>query len=284
MAPLFPALVPPPRDQVEFFTGDGMLNAMRLCGLVFWVLLSGSSLALAVAPGDSLQDMQKELGSPNGMVSIGEAAIYFYDRGEVSLKHGRVHEVNLMTENELVAKQERDARRSALLQEIAIERRAENEAVGLALKQSKVDSPGFQSLPASERVAYWRHFKLRYPTVPVDLELTAAMTQSRIEQAAAEQAAQDLYWKQAASTRSDDRRTSWFPWFGVSYGSGHGHGKPGKPSHPIHPGRPPHGNKKSDPAYHSKKGSVMATSDRARGSYDRAYSASRSSFYRSVTR
>lgn len=252
---------------------------MRLVGLVFWMAAAGSSIGLAVAPGDSAQDIQKELGPPNGMVAIGQAAIYFYDRGEVALQNGRVSDVNLMTEDELVAKQERDARRSALLQEIAIERRAESEAEGFALKQSQVDSPGFQSLPASERVAYWRHFKLKYPTVPIDLELTAALTQSRIDQAAVEKAAQDLYWKQAASTRTaSNQRYSWFPWFGVSYGSGHRPGKPG------HPGHPPGGNKESDPAYHSEKGAVMATSDRARGRYDRSYSSSRSSIYRSVTR
>lgn len=255
---------------------------MRLVGLVFWMVAAGSSIGLAVAPGDSARDIQNELGSPNGMVEIGNAAIYFYDRGEVALKNGRVTEVNLMTEDELVAQQERDARRSALLQEIGIERRAKNEAEGFALKQSQVDSPGFQSLPASERVAYWRHFKLKYPTVPIDLELAAALTQSQIDQAVAEKAALDLYWKQAASSRTaSNQRYSWFPWFGVSYGSGH---HPGRPGHPSHPGRPPGDRKDPDSAYHSEKGAVMATSDRARSRYDRSYSSSRSSIYRSVTR
>lgn len=245
------------------------------------VLAAGSSVALAVSSGDSVDDMRNELGPPNGMVAIGPNVIYFYDRGEVALKDGRVTLVNLMTEDELVAQRERDARRTALLKQIGAERRAQNEAEGLVLKQSKVDSPGFQSLPASERVAYWRHFKLKYPTVPIGLELTAALTQSRIDQAAAEKAAQDLYWKQAASTRTARNQSyGWIPWFGVSYGRGH---RPGKPGHPIHPGYPPGMEQKPNPDYQSQKGSVMVWADRSRGRIDRGYAKSRSRIYSSIS-
>jgi hypothetical protein len=260
---------------------------MRLVGFAFLVLTAGTQVMYAVSAGDSIDDLRNELGPPNGMVEIGPNAVWFYDRGEVALTDGRVSNINLMTADELVAHREREARRTALLLEMAAARRIQNEAEGRALKQSKVDSPGFQSLPASERVSFWRHFKLKYPTVPIDLELTAALTQSRIDQAAAEKAAQDLYWKQAASTRTTRNRSySWFPWFGISYGHGHGH-RPGKPVHPIypgHPGRPPDCKDEPNPDYQSKKGSIMASADRTRGRIDSGYARSRSRIYSSITR
>jgi len=250
-------------------------------GLFLLGLVAGSPAAMALSSGDSFQAVRDDLGLPNGSLEIGQIAVFFYDRGEIVLQDGLVTEINLLTEAEYGTKRKREAQRAILLQRIATERRVRNEAEGIALKQSKVDSLGFHSLPASERVVFWRLFKLKYPTVTVDLELTAAMTQSRIDQATAEKAAQDLYWKQARSTRvAGSSSYGWFPFFGI--GSGYRPGHPVHPEHPIHPGRPPDSND-SGKNYHSTKGAIMAEPDRARGRIDRSYSSTRSSIYSSIS-
>jgi hypothetical protein len=222
--------------------------------------------------------------------------ILFFDRGEVVLRDGVVADSNLLSESELLTKRAQDEERRALLARVAAERRSELEAEGLALKQSKVDSPGFQSLSASERVAFWRRFQLRYPMVSVDLELSAALAQAKVEQAERDRrAAQDtalLYagnWNNANSSNSN----GYFP-FGLAYGAGIAIGgshppnhQPGRPVHPIYPGKPTGGHRppqqKSDYDFHSTKGAIMSSMDRARGKMDAGYSASRTAIYRSIS-
>ncbi|MEZ5278171.1 MAG: hypothetical protein R3F07_17450 [Opitutaceae bacterium] len=272
---------------------------MRSAVVLLPLLLPLTSLVAGILPGDSAQDVRAELGVPNGSVEIGQTRILFFDRGEVVLREGVVADTNLLSESELVAKRAHEEERRNLLARVAEERRLLLESEGLALRQSKVDSPGFQSLPASERVAFWKQFQLRYPTVPVDLELGAALAQAKVEQAERDQrAAREtalLYagnWNRTGTSNSHGD----FP-YGLAYGAGiviggsHSPGyHPGRPAHPIppiHPGRPPGGNrppqKKSDHDFNSNKGAIMSGMDRARGKLDAGYSASRTAIYRSIS-
>ena len=272
---------------------------MRSAVVLLPLLLPVTSLFAEILPGASAQAVWAELGTPNGSVEIGKTRILFFDRGEVILREGVVTDTNLLSESELVAKQTHETERRNLLARLAEERRLQLESEGLALRQSKVDSPGFQSLPATERVAFWKQFQLRYPTVPVDLELGAALAQAKVEQAERDRrAAQESALLYAGNWNRTGTNSSYgyFP-YGLAYGAGVAIGgyhppdyHPGRPVHPVYPGypvrppgydRPPR--KKSDYDFHSNKGAIMSNMDRARGKMDAGYSASRTAIYRSIS-
>lgn len=278
---------------------------MRCFAVLFACAFPAASLFAEIAPGDPAEAVRRELGAPNGLVAIGQTEILFFDRGEVVLRDGYVMDTNLLSESELIAKKAQDEERRDLLARIAEQRRGELEVEGLALKQAKIDSPGFQALPASERVAYWKQFQARYPMVSVDLELSAATAQAGIEETERNRLTPQEAALVLAQGRNDPIHRSPYPnhWLGWTHGLGvvigrsccppdtprHRPGcRPGhRPVHPIHPGRPPGGwhrsPERSDSDFRSTKGSIMADADRARGRIDAGYSASRAAIYRSIT-
>jgi hypothetical protein len=253
---------------------------MRLVSSVCAALLLWALNAGAVSPGDSADSVREELGLPSGMIEIGTNRVLFYERGEVVLKNDRVTEHNLMSELQYAKKLRRDADRKALLGRLAEERRLQLEAEGLALKQSKLNDSAFANLPVVERVNFWRTFEKRYPMVPIDLELSTALAEyesSRLiaaNRALAQRVNQletRLYQAELNTYRS--RSFSGWGFWGVGY---YGGGRyPSRPPH--HPNHPDKG--KSNHDFNSKKGSIMATMDRARGNYDSSYNASRNAFY-----
>ena len=260
---------------------------MRLVTSVSAALILGVAQAGAVSPGDSADSVREELGRPDGQIEIGPNRVLFYERGEVVLSNDRVVKHNVMTEMEFAEESRRDAERKAFLVQLARERRLQREAEGLALKQSMLDDANFPSRSAAERVTYWRTFQKRYPMVPIDLELSSALAEyesarliasNRALALKVNQLEAQLYEAQLSAYRSRSYSGSWF--MGIGYGRGrYGGGyHPKPPHHPTHPDKG-----KGDKNYNSQKGSIMATMDRARGSYDRSYNASRSAIYRSVT-
>jgi len=257
---------------------------MRLVSSVSAALLLGAVNTGAVSPGDSADSVRDELGVPNGLIEIGTNRVLFYERGEVVLKNDRVTEHNLMSEIQYAEKLRRDADRRALLSRLAEERRLQLEAEGLALKQSKLDDPAFANLPVMERVNFWRTFQKRHPMVPIDLELSTALAEyestrliaaNRALALKVNQLETRLYQAELNTYRS--RSYSGWGFWGVGFYGGNRY--PSRPPH--HPNHPDKG--KSDHDFHSKKGSIMATMDRARGSYDSSYNASRTAIYRSIS-
>jgi hypothetical protein len=260
---------------------------MRLVTSVSAALLLGVANTGAVIPGDSADSVQKELGQPEGQIEIGPDRIFFYERGEVVLRDDRVVKHNLITEKEFAEESRRNAERKALLAKLAEERRLQREAEGLALKQSKLDDDTFAGRSAAERVTFWRTFQKRYPMVPVDLELSAALAEYEAARLIAanralamkvNQLEAQLYEAQLYAYRARSYSGSWF--LGVGYGRGRYWGgyHPKPPHHPTHPDKG-----KRDKNFTSKKGAIMATMDRARGRYDSSYNASRNAIYRRVT-
>lgn len=263
---------------------------MRLLPSVSVALLLGVTYVGAVNPGDSADLVREELGVPNGLIEVGPDRILFYERGEVVLKNGRVAKHNLMTEIEYAEKSRREAERKALLTQLAKERRLQRGAEGLALKQSKLDDVTFAGLPAVERVTFWRTFQKRYPMVPIDLELSSALAEyesarlissNRALALKVDQLEMRLYQAELDTYRSRSSSGSWFWGAGFYSGGGRYYSKPPHhrpPGH--HPGGP--GKRESDHDFNSRKGAIMATMDRARGSYDSSYNSSRNAIYAKI--
>ncbi|RKX32900.1 MAG: hypothetical protein DRP71_11375 [Verrucomicrobia bacterium] len=266
---------------------------MRLVISISAALLLGVANVGAVNPGDAADSVRAELGLPNGLIEVGTDRILFYERGEVVLKNGRVVKHNLMTEIEFAEKSRREAERKALLAQLAEERRLQREAEGLALKQSRLDDATFAGLPAVERVTFWRTFRKRYPMVPIDLELGTALAEyesarliasNRALALKVNQLEMQLYQTELYTYRSRSNSGFWF-WGAGSYSGG----RYSIRNHPKRPHRPPghrpggHPKRKSDHNFNSRKGAIMATMDRARGSYDSSYNASRNAIYAKIS-
>lgn len=110
-----------------------------------------------------------------GSIELREKTLLLYPQGEVTLKAGRVTELDLMSDEQFEADQARLQReREEWL--IAQERlRAKQEAEGEALRDAKSSSSAFAALPAKDRVEYWRSFQVRYPTVDVSEQISSAL-------------------------------------------------------------------------------------------------------------
>jgi len=255
-------------------------------------LAFGSVNLGAVTPGDSGDSVRGELGRPNGQIEFGTTRVLFYKRGDVILRDGRVVGHSIMSEREYTDHLRREADKKALLARRAEEIRLQREAEGLALKQSKLNDRAFASLPAVERVTFWRTFKKRYPMVAVDLEFSGALAEyesarliasNRALASKINQLETRLY--EAERNLYQSRRTSGFGyWGGGTYSGGYSARSSSDPS-----GRPP-GHRPDQPAgsdsnhdFHSTRGAIMSTMDRARGRYDSSYGRSRAAFYSRIS-
>ncbi|MFP4069102.1 MAG: hypothetical protein ACOCVJ_01045 [Verrucomicrobiota bacterium] len=125
--------------------------------------------------GDSLDAILEALGEPAGLIELRDKTLLLYPRGEVTLKEDRVVEVDLMTEAEFTADQarlEREREEWLVQQEKLAAARLEE---GRSIKAAKLESRAFASLPAKDRVDYWRSFQIRYPDIDVSEQIASAL-------------------------------------------------------------------------------------------------------------
>jgi len=138
-------------------------------------------LTAAIHLGDDLEKVIDELGKPIGTVSLRDKTLLLYPQGEVSLKEDVVTEIDLMSEEEFQAEQERLERERVewLAQK---ERRAQaHKEEGESIRAAKITSASFTALPAKDRVDYWRRFQINYPNVDVTEELAKALESYQTE-------------------------------------------------------------------------------------------------------
>lgn len=137
--------------------------------------------AAEVGIGDDLETTLAKLGKPVGTIELRQKTLLLYPEGEIVLKEDSVVEIDLMTEAEFAAEQERlQKEREEWLVEQARLRKA-HKAEGLSIRAAKRGSNAFASLPAKDRVDYWRSFQIRYPSVDVSEELASALESYQTE-------------------------------------------------------------------------------------------------------
>ncbi|PXA03087.1 hypothetical protein DDZ13_13535 [Coraliomargarita sinensis] len=139
--------------------------------LIFLQSVTGAELKI----GDNLETTLATLGKPVGTIELREKTLLLYPEGEVVLKKDAVVEIDLMSEDEFQKEQARLKReREEWLAEQARLKQARTEE-GTSIRAAKRSSSAFASLPAKDRVDFWRSFQVRYPEVDVSEELALAL-------------------------------------------------------------------------------------------------------------
>ncbi len=141
-------------------------------------LLSTSILLIAetdLKVGDSQEDLKVKLGEPAGQIISRDKILFLYPQGEVTVKDELIFQIDLMNEKEFADDQKR-------LEEERISWQKQEEAArlmrietGEALKAEKLQSSLFTSLPAKDKVAFWRRFQVKYPEVDISEALARAL-------------------------------------------------------------------------------------------------------------
>ena len=126
----------------------------------------------SVEIGDTRARVIEVLGKPQGAFRAGERELLQFRKGEVTLEHGKVTKVKVVSAAERKQLEERARVRA----QAAAASRAEHLSAGRAEKAAKLEDEGFAALPIQEQVAYWRNFSKRYPQVSVQTELAALNT------------------------------------------------------------------------------------------------------------
>lgn len=150
--------------------------------LVLALALSTTVGAAGIEIGQDQSSVYEKLGNPIGVIELREQTLrLLYPQGEVTLKNGLVSEIDLMSEAEFTADQQRlkQARADWL---IGQEQRAEqHKAEGEAIRADKLQSRAFSVRSAKERVDYWRDFQTRYPEVEVSEQIARALEGYQVE-------------------------------------------------------------------------------------------------------
>ncbi len=130
-----------------------------------------------IQKGDDYAAVVAELGQPNGLAGSDQFLVLSFNRGEVIMRHGKVSSFNLISEQELANRQERQQAREASM---AMERERRL-AEGRALLSDRENDPAFIALPASARLAFWDAFRQKYPEIDVDLQYQVVRNEVRHE-------------------------------------------------------------------------------------------------------
>ena len=152
----------------------------KLLLLSFIITLQWAS-AGAVNVGDNLETALTKLGKPIGTIELREKTLLLYPAGEIVLKNDTVVEIDLMSDEEFEAEQERlKIEREEWLAEQA-KRQELHKEEGEAVLADRRGSSAFASLPAKDRVDYWRSFQIRYPSVDASEDLARALESYQTE-------------------------------------------------------------------------------------------------------
>lgn len=153
--------------------------------LAAWIFAFSGLMAdpMEITLGERKEVVLQALGPHNGHLGSAGFEVYYFDRGEVSFRHGRLASHTLIPEEQLQARQ-----RAAELERRA---RAEAEAAhreavlqkGLGLRERMLADPAFATLPAADRLVFWQSFRQLYPSVDVDFQHLVASRQAAQEAA-----------------------------------------------------------------------------------------------------
>lgn len=159
-----------------------ILLAALLCALgLTSAQAAQASESTAVELGQTDAQVIEALGKPIGTIELREKTLLLYPQGEVTLRQGLVAEIDLMSEAQFEADQERLRREREEWLEQQERLAATRLEEGESLRASKMQSRAFAALPAKDRVDYWRSFQSRYPEVDVSPQIASALESYQTE-------------------------------------------------------------------------------------------------------
>jgi hypothetical protein len=150
-----------------------MKTCTIIVGLLTFAVLFATSPKIKL--GDNLEQTINTHGKPMGTIELRDKTLLLYPEGEITLRDDLVTEIDLMTDEQFAADQERLQREREewlYLQERLSVARIEE---GKKLKKFKISSHAFAELPAKDRVDYWRSFQIRYPEIDASTEIANAL-------------------------------------------------------------------------------------------------------------
>jgi hypothetical protein len=157
-------------------------------------LAASIAQASSVTTGQSREEVITTLGEPMGTIELREKTLLLYPQGEITLKADQVTEIDLMTQAEFEADQQRlQAEREEWLatQEKLAAARTEE---GKTIRAEKMASSTFAAQPPKDKLDYWRSFQARYPEVDVSAPIAEALNsyESELESLLQQQRIADL--------------------------------------------------------------------------------------------
>jgi hypothetical protein len=131
--------------------------------------------------GQSLEHTIATLGNPIGIIELRDKTLLLYPQGEVTLRDEKISDIDLMSDAQFAADQERLRleREDWLIEQE--KRSAARLKQAKNLKAYKRQSSTFAALPAKDRVDYWRSFQIRFPELDVADEIARALEGYEIE-------------------------------------------------------------------------------------------------------
>ena len=133
------------------------------------------SASSKVEVGQNLEQTIDALGKPIGIIELRDKTLLLYPQGEVTLRDDKISHIDLMSDAQFSADQERlkNEREDWLIQQEKLAAARVKE--GVDLKAYKMQSSTFAGLPAKDRIDYWRSFQIRFPEVDVSKEIAHAL-------------------------------------------------------------------------------------------------------------
>ncbi|MFU8848772.1 MAG: hypothetical protein ACNA77_08660 [Opitutales bacterium] len=204
------------------------VRSLLFAFLLFYQFAAADGLEL----GDNFETTIEKLGQPVGTIQLSDRTMLLYPEGEVVLREDAVVKIDLISKEEYAAQQAqlKEDREQWLIQKARMEEARIEE--GKSILAAKRGSSAFASLPAKDRVDYWRSFQIHYPEVDASAELAQALnsyqtqlaelqTQERIAELEARVAKAE---QEAATARLETKRlqeeterTRWSTNYGLRY-------------------------------------------------------------------
>ena len=154
-------------------------------------VLFAAPAVYAVDIGNTTEEVKAELGKPTSYIQIGDRQVLYYDRGHVELVGDAVVEVELVSQEEADEAKRLRAEAKARMKEERREKALARHAEGVNIRDRKLADSNFMSARASQRVAFWRSFKNRFPSVELGLEYEEALRELQLERQVGKQRSQE---------------------------------------------------------------------------------------------
>lgn len=131
--------------------------------------------------GQTREQTIEALGQPIGEIALRDKTLLLYPQGEVTLRDDKISHIDLMSDAQFTADQERLKleHEDWLIQQEKLS--AARLQKGEDLKAYKMKSSTFAALPAKDRVDYWRSFQIQYPEVDVADQIARALEGYEVE-------------------------------------------------------------------------------------------------------
>jgi hypothetical protein len=126
--------------------------------------------------GDTSETVIDILGEPKGRGKNGNTELFFYDRGTVTIRDGKVVSSRIVSPQEAAERIKTRQEEQAAREEARRVTLARLLKEGTAEKEKTLADAEFKKKAPAEQLAYWSAFQRKYPNVSATNELAAAQS------------------------------------------------------------------------------------------------------------